>query len=164
MQEYPMRHRRRESRAIFKPMPEPPVYRRMAKKSRDKAAPHGVGRDPAASGTAEAAIERRAREIATIAQRPEISAADREQAQADFRERNLPDAINEDADSMQSMSRDPSDPMTNRGRQVPEYGGDDEKAALEHLALKGVEEAQDEQMGAAHNAEEETARVGSEKK
>lgn len=150
-----MRHRRRESRAIFKPKWSAPVYRFMAKNTRDQAAPPESGRDPIAGSTAEAAIERRAREIATIAQRTEISAADRAQARADVRERRLPDAINEDADSMQSMSRDPSDPMTNRGRQVPEYGGDDEKAALEHLALEGVEEAQDEQMVAARNADEE---------
>lgn len=163
-----MRHRRRESRAIFKPMPEGPVYRRMAKKSPDKtAAAHRGGRDPTAGETAEAAIERRAGEIAAIAQRTDISAADREQARADLRARNLPDAINEDADSMQSMSRDPSDPMTDRGRQVPEYGADDEKAALEHLALEGVEEAQDEQMVAARNTDEvdETpGRVRAEKK
>jgi len=139
------------------------VYRRMAKNSPDQAAPHGAGRDPTAGGT-EAALDRRAREIAPIAQRTEISAADREQARADFRPRDLPDAINEDADSMQSMSRDPSDPMTNRGRQVPEYGGDDEKAALEHLALKGVEEAQDEQMVAARNAEEDSSRSRPDKK
>lgn len=164
MQEYPMRHRRRESRAIFKPIPEPPVYRRMATNSPDKPAPHGGKRDPVADGAAEAAIERRAREIATIARRTEISAADREQARADFRARKLPAAINEDADSMQSMSRDPSDPMTNRGRHVPEYGSDDEKAALEHLALEGVEEAQDEQMVAARNAEERSGRAQPKKK
>lgn len=158
-----MQHRRRESRAILKPKRSASVYRRMGKKSRDQVASHGTGRDPTADGTAEAAIEQRAREIATIARRTEISAADREQARADIRARKLPDAINEDADSMQSMSRDPSDPMTNRGRQVPEYGGDDEKAALEHLALEGVEEAQDEQMVAARNAEEESGRVRPEK-
>jgi hypothetical protein len=47
---------------------------------------------------------------------------------------------------MRSMSRDPSDPLSDRGRQAPEYGGDDEKTALENLALEGVEEAQHEQM------------------
>ena len=136
----------------------------MAKKSSEKAAPTGAGREPAASETAETAIARRAREIAPIAQGPEVSAPDREEALADFRTRDLPDAINEDADSMQSMSRDPSDPMTNRGRQVPDYAGEDEKTALEHLALEGVEEAQDEQMVAARNAGEEAARVRPEKK
>ena len=68
------------------------------------------------------------------------------------------DAVNEDAESMQSMSRDPSDPMVDRGRQVPEYGGDDEKAALEHLALEGVEEAQHEQMLEARNLVDEPLR------
>jgi hypothetical protein len=59
---------------------------------------------------------------------------------------------------MQSMSRDPSDPMTNRGRQSPEYGGNDEKAALEHLALEGVEEAQHEQMLASRKNVDEPLR------
>lgn len=64
-------------------------------------------------------------------------------------------AVNEDEHTTQSMSRDPSDPATDRGRQIPEYGGDDEKAALEHLALDGVEEAQNEQMLASHNEVDE---------
>jgi hypothetical protein len=66
--------------------------------------------------------------------------------------------VNEDAESMQSMSRDPSDPLVDRGRQVPEYGGDDEKTALEHLALEGVEEAQHEQMLEARNHVDEPLR------
>ncbi len=136
----------------------------MAKNSPEKAAPPEAGRDATANETAETASARRAREIAPIAQGPEISSPDREEALADSRARDLPDAINEDADSMQSMSRDPSDPMTNRGRQVPDYAGEDEKTALEHLALEGVEEAQDEQMVAARNAGEEAARPRLEKK
>ncbi len=103
---------------------------------------HGRG----VGGFSEADVERRARELALIDNRAAVTDADRERALAEFRDSELPDAINEDADSMQSMSRDPSDPMTDRGRQAPEYGGDDEKAALEHLALEGVEEAQHEQM------------------
>lgn len=133
----------------------------MAKNSPEKAAPHGAARDPIAgeTETAQQAIERRAREGAPSIRGPENTAARPEEAAGDFRTRGLPDAINEDADSMQSMSRDPSDPMTNRGRQVPDYGGDDEKTALEHLALEGVEEAQDEQMLAARNADEESLRA-----
>ena len=80
------------------------------------------------------------------------------EAHAEFRDCHLPDAVNEDAESMQSMSRDPSDPPVDRGHQVPEYGGDDEKAALEHLALEGVEEAQHEQMLEARNTVDEPLR------
>lgn len=103
------------------------------------------------SGFSEADIMRRARELAMIDNRAEITEEDRETALAEFRDRNLPDAVNEDSESMQSMSRDPSDPMVDRGHQVPNRGGDDEKAALEHLALEGVEEAQHEQMLQARN-------------
>jgi hypothetical protein len=98
------------------------------------------------SGFSFADIERRARELALIENRTEPNDDDRARARAEFRDRTLPDAVNEDAESMRSMSRDPSDPLSDRGRQAPEYGGDDEKTALENLALEGVEEAQHEQM------------------
>jgi hypothetical protein len=103
-------------------------------------------------------VERRARELALIANRTEPNDEDREAALAELRDLHLPDAVNEDADSMQSMSRDPSDPMVDRGHQVPTYGGDDEKAALEHLALEGVEEAQHEQMLESRNNVDEPLR------
>ena len=54
--------------------------------------------------------------------------------------------------------------MTNRGRQAPEYGGNDEKTALEHLALEGVEEAQHEQMLASRNNVDEPLRSRPKKK
>ncbi|MGH7947096.1 MAG: hypothetical protein ACREH8_08285 [Opitutaceae bacterium] len=103
-------------------------------------------------------VERRARELALIDNRVDPTGADRASALAEFRDLHLPDAVNEDAESMQSMSRDPSDPMVDRGHQVPTYGGDDEKAALEHLALEGVEEAQHEQMLASRNHVDEPLR------
>ncbi len=103
---------------------------------------HGQG----VGGFGPADIERRASELARIDNRSKVTEEDRSRAIAELRALHLPDTVNEDADSMQSMSRDPSDPMTDRGRQVPEHGGDDEKAALEQLALEGVEEAQHEQM------------------
>ena len=116
------------------------------------------------SGFSPADLERRAQEIALIENRTSANDADRERARAEFLDRDLPDAVNEDADSMQSLSRDPSDPMTDRGRQAPEYGGDDEKTALEHLALEGVEEAQHEQMIASRNNVDEPLRARPKKK
>jgi hypothetical protein len=98
------------------------------------------------SGYSRDDIERRAREIALIENRTETNDDDRARALAEFRDRHLPDAVNDDAESMRSLSRDPSDPLVDRGHQVPEYGVDDEKTALENLALEGVEEAQHEQM------------------
>lgn len=110
------------------------------------------------SGFSQADLERRARELALIDNRTEPTDEDRARARAEFTDRFLPDAVNEDAESMQSMSRDPSDPMVDRGRQTPEYGGDDEKTALEQLALEGVEEAQHEQMLEARNLVDEPLR------
>lgn len=110
------------------------------------------------SGFSEEDIEKRARELALIDNRKDANEEDRERARTEFLDRDLPDAVNEDADSMQSMSRDPSDPISDRGRQIPEYGGEDEKAALEHLALEGVEEAQHEQMLESRNYVDEPLR------
>ena len=110
------------------------------------------------SGFSHADIERRAQELALIENRTVATDEDRVRARAEFLDQHLPDAVNEDASSMQSMSRDPSDPLVDRGRQSPEYGGDDEKAALEHLALEGVEEAQHEQMIASRNNVDEPLR------
>lgn len=129
----------------------------MATHSRDtlqKLEIHGKG----VGGFSQAQVERRAVEVALIDNRTEATEEDPTAALAERRDRHLPDAINEDAESMQSMSRDPSDPLVDRGRKVPEYGGDDEKTVLERLALEGVEEAQDEQMLEARNLSEEPLR------
>jgi hypothetical protein len=109
-------------------------------------------------GLTKADVERRAKELALIDNRTEPNDEDRAAARAEFRDRHLPAPVNEDAESMQSMSRDPSDPMVDRGHQVPSYGGDDEKAALERLALEGVEEAQHEQMLESRNNVDEPLR------
>lgn len=110
------------------------------------------------SGFSHADIDRRARELALIENRAEPNEDDRARALAEFNDRHLPDPVNEDAESTRSLSRDPSDPMADRGHQVPEYGAEDEKAALENLALEGVEEAQHEQMLAARNNIDEPLR------
>src|SRR5688572_12074799 len=103
---------------------------------------HGKG----VSGFSPADVERRALELALIDNRTTATDDDRARARAEFQARNLPDSMNEDAETMQSLSRDPSDPMTDRGHQSPEYGADDEDTALQKIALEGVEEAQHEQM------------------
>lgn len=109
-------------------------------------------------------LERRARELARIDGRDEPSADDRERARLELLNENLPPTVSQDADaSMQSLSRDPSDPATDRGRQAPEYMDVDEEEAVERLALEGVEEAQHEQMVQARNTDaldEEDADVG----
>jgi hypothetical protein len=99
-------------------------------------------------------IERRARELAEIDNRVNVTNADRQQARSEFLDRDLPAALNEDAETSQSLSRDPSDPATDRGRQAPDYVESDEDTSLQRLALEGVEEAQHDQMTAARAEEE----------
>lgn len=105
-------------------------------------------------GFTKADIERRAKELAEIDNRMEVTDGDRQQARAEFLDRDLPPALNEDADTTQSLSRDPSDPATDRGRQTPDYIEDDEGTSLQRLALEGVEEAQHDQMTASRSTEE----------
>ena len=105
-------------------------------------------------GFTKADIERRARELAEIDNRLAVTDADRERARAEFLDRDLPAAVNEDAETTRSMSRDPSDPATDRGQQAPEYVEADEDTSLQRLALEGVEEAQHDQMTAARAEEE----------
>jgi hypothetical protein len=148
---------------ILKPRAHGRVYRFMPRNSRDNGQKVEI-RGKGVSGFSQGDIERRAKELALIDNRTVANDEDRERARAEFRDRDLPDAVNEDAQSMQSMSRDPSDPISDRGRQAPEYGGDDEKTALEHLALEGVEEAQHDQMLAARNNVDEPLRSRPKKK
>lgn len=111
---------------------------------------HGKG----VGGFTAADVERRAKELAEIDNRISITAEDRERARAELLDRDLPASVNEDAETSQSMSRDPSDPATDRGRQAPEYMESDEDTSLQRLALEGVEEAQHDQMTAARSTEE----------
>ena len=129
----------------------------MATHSRDPA-PKVELRGKGVGGFTKSDVERRALELALIDNRTDATDEDRVAALAEFNDLRLPDAVNEDSDSMQSMSRDPSDPIVDRGHQVPNYGGDDEKTALEQLALEGVEEAQHEQMLESRNTIDEPLR------
>jgi len=154
----PYRGRARPENSAWRTPPrDRAVYRFMSKSPRTNA-PKIEVRGEGVSGFSRDDIERRARELALIENRTEPNDDDRARALSEFHDRNLPDAVNEDAESMRSLSRDPSDPAVDRGRQAPEYGGDDEKAALENLALEGVEEAQHEQMLAARRNIDEPLR------
>lgn len=153
----------RESCAIFKPCRHGRVYRRMPRNSRDNGQKMEV-RGKGVGGFSTADIERRAKELALIDNRTVANDADRDRARVEFRDRDLPDTVNEDSDTMQSMSRDPSDPMTDRGHQVPEYGGQDEDTDLQKMALEGVEEAQHDQMVESRNNVDEPLRSRPKKK
>jgi hypothetical protein len=69
---------------------------------------------------------------------------------------SLPPDLDENENSTDSLSRDPSDPPANRGRQIPEYAEADEEEQIERTVLEGVEEAQHEQM-VAGGQEDETS-------
>lgn len=95
------------------------------------------------------AINARAKEIAEIEGHSDPTKEDFERARAELRGTTLPAGGPDDVSSMESLSRDPSEPLAQRGRQVPNYDGTDEEAATERLVTEGVEEAQHDQMFAA---------------
>ena len=97
-------------------------------------------------------------ELALIENRTTPNEVDRARAKAELQDRELPDAVNEDAVSTQSLSRDPSDPLVDRGHQVPEHGDEDPKTVLEKMTLEGVEEAQHDQMVESRNHIDEPLR------
>lgn len=112
---------------------------------------HGKG--SGSVGTAD--IERRARELAAIDGRSgnEITDSDLTRAEAELMGTALPATSVEDEDAESGISRDPSEPVSVNGHEIPLREGPDEEKAVERLALEGVEEAQHEQMLAARRFE-----------
>lgn len=100
-------------------------------------------------------VEERAREIAVIRGRPadRVSEEDRAEAWAELQGELLPAATDSDGDSAGAITRDPSEPLSVPGRQVPNLEPEDESGAIERLATEGVEEAQHDQMLAARERE-----------
>ncbi len=109
---------------------------------------HGLG----AGGITNADIERRAREIAVINGRSahSVSDADRAEARAELGGRVLPATTGEDVEGTAGVIRDPSEPPSVTGHQTPNLEGTDEQKAVERLVAEGAEEAQHDQMLAAH--------------
>jgi hypothetical protein len=108
---------------------------------------HGRG----AGGVGSADIERRARELADIDGRSgaEITRADLARAEAELMGTALPPTAVDDDETDAAISRDPSEPISINGHEIPLREGPDEEKAVERLALEGIEEAQHEQMLAA---------------
>lgn len=108
---------------------------------------HGRG----AGGISSTDIERRARELADIDGRSgaEITDADLARAEAELMGTVLPATSVEDEEADAASTRDPSEPLSINGKEIPLREGPDEEKAVERLALEGVEEAQHEQMLAA---------------
>lgn len=114
--------------------------------TRGKILLHGQG----AGGITGGDLERRAREIAFInGHSPEaVNDADRDEARHELEGDTLP-TTGEDIEVSTGLNRDPSDPPSDRGHQIPNLEGADEQKAVERLAVEGVEEAQHDQMLAA---------------
>jgi hypothetical protein len=106
-------------------------------------------------------VEKRAREIAVINGRaPEaVSETDRAEAWAELTGELLPATSGSDQDATGSLSRDPSEPISDSGHEVvTSEPADDETDARERLATEGVEEAQHDQMLAAREREDREKR------
>src|SRR4051812_10462257 len=93
-------------------------------------------------------IRERAAELASINGRggEGVTEDDLQQAREELLGRNLPEATTDDSESSGSLSRDPSDPPSLTGHQVPDRMGPDEEQMVEKLVIEGVEEANHEQM------------------
>ncbi|HTO03500.1 MAG TPA: hypothetical protein VL069_07350 [Opitutus sp.] len=112
---------------------------------------HGRG----IGGIGPAEIERRARELAVIDGRSgtEITVSDLARAEAELTGTVLPATSVDDEEADASTTRDPSEPISINGREIPLREGLDEEKLAERLALEGVEEAQHDQMLAARRLE-----------
>jgi hypothetical protein len=111
--------------------------------------------DQGVGPTDESDIERRAHELALIDGRSAATEEDWERAEKELAGDGLPPIGDEGESTMDSLSRDPSDPPVHRGRQVPDYDGSEEEKTTERLVAEGVEEAQHDQMLAARRRREE---------
>lgn len=108
-----------------------------------------INRDQAVGLTDETDIEKRAREVARIEGHRAVSNDDRRQAEQELNGEDIPAVSDEDAEGLSSLSRDPSEPASNPGHQIPDREGEDEQQATERLVAEGVNEAEHDQMVAA---------------
>jgi hypothetical protein len=109
------------------------------------------GRDVGAPTMAD--IDRRAQEIADIRGHDEkFTEEDLKQARRELfgegEARTTDDAVESDL----SITRDPSEPVSDRGEQFKEMNGPDENDEPARLARQGVDEAAHDQMLAAERA------------
>jgi hypothetical protein len=123
----------------------------MKKSTRHKFLLHGQG----TGELTDEVVEARAREIAVIHGRSSdrVTEEDRAEAWAELQGDLLPAASDSDGESAGAITRDPSEPVSVPGRQIPNLEPEDDSAAIERLASEGVEEAQHDQMLAARERE-----------
>lgn len=113
---------------------------------------HGKGAGPVTSRD----VEDRAIEIARIEGHHTVLEEDRQRAVEELRGLDLGPAGGDQVETMDSISRDPSDPPANRGSQTPNFEGSDEQKMPEMLVAEGVEEADHELMLEARRRQKES--------
>jgi hypothetical protein len=90
-------------------------------------------------------VNQRARENARIENRKRIGKEDVLQARDELTGTNLPDMSPEES-IPRGASRDPSEPVSDYGHEVPATETPDEQTSVEQLVNEGLEEAQHDQM------------------
>jgi hypothetical protein len=97
----------------------------------------------------DADVERRAKEIARIEGHSVVREDDRRRATEELGGNDLPPLGDEEAEGTSSLSRDPSEPASTPGRQIPDQENEEEQFTTERLVAEGVSEAEHDQMLAA---------------
>ncbi|MDB6167395.1 MAG: hypothetical protein JWM88_259 [Verrucomicrobia bacterium] len=115
----------------------------------DKPSGKILNHDQATGITDERDIEQRASEIASIEDHEEVQETDLQQAERELNGEDIAPPIDSDGESRGGLSRDPSEPPSNFGRQIPDQEAEEEQFAAERLVAEGVNEAEHEQMLAA---------------
>ena len=119
------------------------------KNSSDRPSGKILNHDKGSGITDERDIEQRANEIARIEDHDEVMEADLQQAERELNGHDIEDPIDSDGESRGALSRDPSEPPSNYGHQVPNRETEEEQFAAERLVAEGVNEAEHDQMLAA---------------
>ncbi len=90
-------------------------------------------------------VERRAQEIARI-EGHAPSRADRAQAERELAGGRLPPTTDDDEQAIGALTRDPSEPPSIPGRQIPDREDEGGQSMVERLVDDGVAEAEHDQM------------------
>ncbi len=93
-------------------------------------------------------VQKRADELASI-EGHASSREDRVRAEQELAGDTLPPTTDDDDESVGSLSRDPSEPRSIPGRQIPDQEEESGQSTIERLVADGVDEADHDQMLAA---------------
>ncbi len=95
-------------------------------------------------------IEKRAREIAEIEDRTEVTEQDRERARLELSGDDVPVTSDTEPRVKRQVSRNPAEPAGKAGAKAPERHAQDEQAYEEKETLQGVEDAEHERIVRGH--------------